>query len=70
VASEAPNPDLKPLDRTGFALGLGATGVLTAVVLVLGLWPEPLLGFGKAAATALLHPEDYIAATGIEGAGQ
>jgi multicomponent Na+:H+ antiporter subunit D len=44
--------------------------VLTAVVLVLGLWPEPLLGFARAAAAALLHPADYIAATGLEGAGQ
>jgi multicomponent Na+:H+ antiporter subunit D len=70
AASEAPNAELKPLGPRATVLGLGATGVLTAVVLVLGLWPEPLLGFARAAAAALLHPADYIAATGLEGAGQ
>ncbi|MBN9317353.1 MAG: Na+/H+ antiporter subunit D [Devosia sp.] len=68
ATTEAPNADLKRLDRAGLWLGLGSTGVLTAAVLLLGLWPEPLLGFGKAAAAALLHPADYIAATGLEGA--
>lgn len=68
AASEAPNPDLKPLAPQVRRLGLGSAGVLTLVVLLLGLWPEPLLGFGKEAATGLLRPLNYIAATGLEGA--
>jgi multicomponent Na+:H+ antiporter subunit D len=64
-ASEAPNPDLKPLTRSEATLGLGATGALTIVVLLLGLWPEPLLGFGTEAAKGLLDPADYVAATGL-----
>jgi multicomponent Na+:H+ antiporter subunit D len=36
--------------------------------LLLGLWPEPLLGFGREAAVGLLRPANYIAATGLEGA--
>ncbi len=68
AATEAPNPDLKPLDRRSVWLGVAPAGLLTFVVLVLGLWPEPLLAFGKAAAAALMQPADYIAATGLAGA--
>jgi multicomponent Na+:H+ antiporter subunit D len=68
AVTEAPNPNLKRLDRRAVWLGLAPAGVLTAAVLVLGLWPEPLLAFGKAASAALMHPADYIAATGLEGA--
>jgi multicomponent Na+:H+ antiporter subunit D len=66
AVSEAPNPDLKPLPSRALWLGLGSVSVLTLVVLALGLWPDPLLGFGKEAAAGLLHPDQYIAATGIE----
>lgn len=68
AASEAPNPDLRPLTRQAGWLGLGSAGVLALVVLALGLWPEPLLGFGKQAAAGLLRPVGYIAAVGLEGA--
>lgn len=68
AASEAPNPDLRPLTRPASWLGLGSAGVLALVVLALGLWPEPLLGFGKQAAAGLLRPVGYIAAVGLEGA--
>lgn len=68
AASEAPNPDLKPLTPQVSRLGLGSASVLTLVVLLLGLWPEPLLGFGKEAAAGLLRPLNYVAATGLEGA--
>ncbi|MDB5542430.1 MAG: Na(+) antiporter subunit, partial [Devosia sp.] len=67
AATEAPNPELKPLGRRAEWLGLGPAGVLTLVVLLLGLWPEPLLGFGKDAAAGLLRPADYVAATGLMG---
>lgn len=68
AASEAPNPDLKPLTRQVRWLGLGSASVLTLVVLLLGLWPEPLLGFGKDAAAGLLRPANYVVATGLAGA--
>jgi len=68
ATTEAPNPDLKPLSRQVRWLGLGSAGVLTLVVLLLGLWPEPLLGFGKEAAAGLLRPANYVVATGLEGA--
>lgn len=68
AASEAPNPDLKPLTPQVRWLGLGSASVLTLVVLLLGLWPEPLLGFGKDAAAGLLRPLNYVVATGLEGA--
>ncbi len=69
AASEAPNPDLKPLKPRVAWLGLGSAGLLALIVLGLGLWPEPLLGFGKAAADGLLRPAGYIAATGLAEGG-
>lgn len=68
AATEAPNPDLKPLPRRVRWLGLGSASVLTFVVLLLGLWPEPLLGFSREAAAGLLQPGNYVAATGLAGA--
>ena len=67
AATEAPNPALKRPDRRTGWLGLVPAGALTLAVLVLGLWPEPLLAFGNAAAGALMSPGDYIAATGLDG---
>lgn len=64
-ASEAPNPDLRPLRRREVWLGLAPATALTVVVVVLGLWPEPLLGFGREAAAGLLDPANYVAATGL-----
>lgn len=68
ATTEAPNPDLKQLAPQVRWLGLGSAGVLTLVVLLLGLWPEPLLGFGKEVAAGLLRPANYVAATGLAGA--
>jgi multicomponent Na+:H+ antiporter subunit D len=62
---ETPNPDLKPLPRRDVWLGLVPATVLTAVVIGLGLWPEPLLWFGREAAAGLLDPAHYVAATGL-----
>lgn len=45
--------------------GLGAAGALTAIAAVLGLWPEPLVSAGTAAALDLLDPQRYIAAVGL-----
>jgi multicomponent Na+:H+ antiporter subunit D len=68
AATEAQNADLKRLDGRATWFGLAPVAALTVVVLALGLWPEPLLAFGKVAADALLHPADYIAITGLQGA--
>lgn len=47
---------------------LGATAALTALVVVAGLWPEPVLAFGRAAAAGLFDPAAYIRAVGLGGA--
>jgi multicomponent Na+:H+ antiporter subunit D len=47
-------------------LRLGAAGALTAVIAVLGLWPEPLTAAGSAAAVDLLDLGRYSSAVGIE----
>ncbi len=64
-SSEVPNPDLKPLTGPLRRLGLGSTFVLTAIVVLLGLFPEPLMLFGREAARNLMNPDAYIAATGL-----
>jgi multicomponent Na+:H+ antiporter subunit D len=46
---------------------LGATATLTALVVVAGLWPEPLLAFGRVAAAGLFDPAAYIGAVGLGG---
>jgi len=44
---------------------IGATTVLTTLVLVAGLWPGPILELGRAAAAGLLDPGGYIRAVGL-----
>lgn len=66
--SETPNPNLRPLTGREAWLGLGTTAILTAAIFALGLVPDILLGLGRSAAVDLLHPQPYLAATGIEGA--
>jgi multicomponent Na+:H+ antiporter subunit D len=63
--SEAPNEQLRPLDRRERWLGLGPTTVLTLAVVLLGLLPNPLLDLGRTAARDLLQPGPYILATGL-----
>jgi multicomponent Na+:H+ antiporter subunit D len=63
-ASETP-AKVTPLDRRARWLGLGSTVVLAAIVLLLGLFPEPLLAFARAGASGLLDPSHYIAAAGL-----
>jgi multicomponent Na+:H+ antiporter subunit D len=67
AASEAPNPRLRPLSTREGWFGLGATAVLTFVVVALGLVPTAVLELGRAAAIDLLDPAAYIAATGLSG---
>ena len=63
--SEVPNPDLKPLGAPLRRFGLGSTFVLTAIVVLLGLFPEPLMLFGREAARSLMLPDAYVNATGL-----
>ena len=51
---------------SGWAARLcSSLGSVWVLVLALGLFPEPLMAFGKLAAAALLDPSAYIAATGL-----
>lgn len=63
--SERPNEKLVPLAMPAGRFGLGAVIGLVAVIAVLGLWPEMLLGAGRMAASDLIHPGRYIAAVGL-----
>jgi len=65
AASELPNTALTPLDRRARWLGLGTATVLAVVVLLLGLFPEPLLSFAREGARGLLDPSHYIAVTAL-----
>ncbi len=65
AAAELANSELVPLGRRVRWLALAPTALLAAVVLLLGLFPEPLLGFAREGATGLLDPAQFIAATGL-----
>lgn len=67
AASEALNPALRTLARGPLWLRLGPVAVLTLIVALAGLFPDPLLEFGRRAANALLSPADYVHATGLVG---
>lgn len=66
--SEHQNEKLRLLSRSEDWFGLVPTVALTAVIVVIGLWPDLLLKAGQVAATDLLQPERYIAAVGLGGA--
>ena len=61
--NDAGDPVLVPAAVMPWAIG--ATTVLTALVLVAGLWPGPILELGRAAAAGLLDPGGYIRAVGL-----
>lgn len=68
--AEGPNAGLRPLSFRLRGLALGPTLVLAAIVLLLGLYPEPLLAFAREGARGLLDPASYIAATGLAEAAR
>lgn len=70
AASEVPNAELKPLPQRLRRLALGPLLVLAAIVLLLGLFPEPLLALAREGARGLLDPAPYIAATGLAEAAR
>ena len=67
AASEVLNPELQRLTGLPLWLRLGPALVLTLIVALAGLFPDPLLEFGRRAASALLSPADYVSATGLQG---
>jgi multicomponent Na+:H+ antiporter subunit D len=64
----APEPADEPATARDAALpwAVGATSALTALVLIAGFWPAPVLDFGAAAATGLLDSSGYVRAVGLE----
>lgn len=65
--SEQPNPNLKALTWRHEGFGLGAAAVLTAAIVVAGLWPAPVYDLAGAAARDLLAPIRYIGSVGLGG---
>jgi len=63
--SEIENRSNAPPNRR--ALAFGSACGLAGLVLVLGLWPEPLLLTARAAAAGLLAPDAYVSAVGMGG---
>jgi multicomponent Na+:H+ antiporter subunit D len=65
--SEVPNPNLQPLTVREALFGLGTVLVLTLLICLAGLMPNPLLELGRSAAFDLLQPASYVEATGLGG---
>ena len=65
--SEQAVTQLIAMSRRERLFGIGAAAGLTAVVLALGLWPQPLLAIGRTASASLLDPRAYISAVGLGG---
>jgi multicomponent Na+:H+ antiporter subunit D len=65
--SEIPNTRLRALAGPERIYGLGAAVVLTGLVVVAGLLPDPLFDIARRAGEGLLQAGPYIAATGLGG---
>lgn len=65
--SEVPNDRLQPLRPAQWRWSVIPTGALVLVVVLMGLWPGPILSAGRQAALGLINPAFYIQATGLEG---
>lgn len=64
----APNETARPIpSRSGDWLGFGATGLLVALVVAAGLWPNGLFEALRLGAPDLLDPARYVAAIGLAG---
>jgi len=66
--SEEENPQLRALAGPERWLGLVPTGILVAVIVLAGLWPDLIFRSALEAAHGLLDPQGYVAAFGLEGA--
>jgi multicomponent Na+:H+ antiporter subunit D len=65
--AEVPNAALRALSPREAAFGAGAATLLTAGIVALSLWPEPLFAAGRIAATDLRDPLRYVMAVGLGG---
>ncbi|MBD8065369.1 Na+/H+ antiporter subunit D [Devosia sp. PTR5] len=63
--SDAPRL-LAPLTGRG-RVGYAATAVLTALIVVAGLWPEPVMQGARLAAGDIVDPARYVEAVGLAG---
>src|SRR5690606_19436278 len=61
-------PAAVPAPARASHLRLGAAGVLVALVVAAGLWPNPLFEALRLGAPDLLDPSRYVAAIGLAGA--
>jgi multicomponent Na+:H+ antiporter subunit D len=68
MANLLPEPREVLSDR-GRQLGFGMTVVLVAVIVVVGLWPGPMMRGVRLAAEDIVDPSRYVAATGLAGGG-
>lgn len=62
TAGDHGRPELVTLDRRG-RFGFGVTGALVAAIVVVGLWPGPLMGIIRSGAADIVDPSRYVAAT-------
>jgi multicomponent Na+:H+ antiporter subunit D len=67
-AGEHARASLVTLDRRG-RVGFGAAAVLVAGIVVVGLWPGPLMEMINAGANDIADPSRYVAATGLAEEG-
>ncbi|MBJ7577752.1 Na+/H+ antiporter subunit D [Devosia sp. MC532] len=67
--SEHVSSTVLPLGKRG-QVGLGAVGGLTVAIIVLGLWPGPLMANIKQGAADIVDPSRYIAATNLAEDGK
>ncbi|MEX0627383.1 MAG: proton-conducting transporter membrane subunit, partial [Cucumibacter sp.] len=66
--SEAPNPNLKPLQLKDRWWGLVPAATLTLAIVLLGLWPAPLFLAGSRAAAGIVDPTAYVDSVSPVGA--
>lgn len=64
---ETPMPKAATAHRSRDWMRYGAAALLTGMVVVLGLWPEPLLVAVRSGAADLLDPSRYVASVGLAG---
>jgi multicomponent Na+:H+ antiporter subunit D len=67
--AETPNPNLRRLTSREAWLGVWPVSLMALLVVLLGLWPQPLFELGFTAARDLLEPVRYIEAVGLPEAG-
>lgn len=65
AGSAEPMALVRPAPRT--RLAFGAASVLVLGIVLIGLWPNPMIEIGQRAAADILNPSRYVAAVGLAG---